>query len=390
MNEVTKQLNSVEYVVQHHDGDELQLKGYKAIKSFFDKELKFWQVVENPKGQVDGFIRRLAQAVAAIDTLEAQTKRDVAQFPTHKQTMIAQIDANLSKARPRNQIIYSSKPEASFLKELHAASPEQADAAIAYFLKQTPTISNRNQLIGTLKAYEFDRQSESFIVKKSKDEKRTLGKLRSEWDETRTTLITEHSDFVETQEQWRKEFEEKVNSWQVEKEAGVEKLESLYGEKLHLEAPVQYWENRATKYASSAQNWLWVTIGIVAVSIIILLAVLYEMPEAFTRSLFKGDPMAIRGIIIFASIISFAAYLIHIVVKIMLSNYHLVRDSEERAQLTHVYLALIKNESIDKEDRQIVLQALFSRAETGLLKDDGSPTMPNYFSGLINAIGRKP
>ena len=53
-------------------------------------------------------------------------------------------------------------------------------------------------------------------------------------------------------------------------------------------------------------------------------------------------------------------------------------------------LALIKNESIDIEDRQIVLQALFSRAETGLLKDDGSPTMPNYFSGLINAIGRKP
>lgn len=386
MDEATKLLNEVDFTVQFHDGEQRELKGTKTIKGFFEKELKFWQIVENPAGKVQAFINQLSQAVALLDRSEAQVKNNPDQFPGLKQNILAELENNLQQTRQARRVIYSSKPEASFLRDLHKEDPNQVDSAYLYFVGQNPSIGNRSQLLGTLRAYEFDRQSESIIVKKSKDEKRTLGRLRSEWDETRTNLISEHESFIEQQEQWKEEFETKVNTWQAEKEEGVTQLEELYGEKLHLEAPVQYWENRATKYTSSARNWLWVTIGLVAISILILLAVLYEMPEAFTKSLFKGDPMAIRGIIIFASIISFAAYLIHIVVKIMLSNYHLVRDSEERAQLTHVYLALIKNEAIDKEDRQIVLQALFSRADTGLLKEDSSPTMPNYLSGLMSTF----
>jgi hypothetical protein len=381
-----KLLNSVEYTVQHHDGEEFQLKGFRAIKNYFETELKFWQNIKNPQGLVQGIIARLSQVVAAIDTLEAQTNRDEGQFPTNKQNMIAQLDANLGRGKPRNQVIYSSKPEAQLVKDLHTVSPSQADAAFQYFMRQPPNIANREVLIGTLRAYEFDRQSESLIANRAKVEKRTLGKLRSEWNETRTTLIKEHSEFTENHETWRDEFTAGIDSWQEEKEDAVKKLESLYGEKLHLEAPVQYWEDRAADYRKYGMLWLVSAGVIISVMIYMLLSILYDMPLAFTKSLLQGDPLAIRGIIIFATIISFSAYLIHILVKVTLSNFHLVRDSEERAQLTHVYLALIKNESIDKEDRQIVLQALFSRADTGLLKEDSGPTMPNYVSGILNSF----
>ena len=40
-----------------------------------------------------------------------------------------------------------------------------------------------------------------------------------------------------------------------------------------------------------------------------------------------------------------------------------------------------------KEDRLIILQALFSRAETGLLKEDSSPTMPG--TALERMVGIK-
>ena len=35
---------------------------------------------------------------------------------------------------------------------------------------------------------------------------------------------------------------------------------------------------------------------------------------------------------------------------------------------------------MDKEDRLLIMQSLFSRADTGLLKEDSSPSMPGATS----------
>lgn len=64
----------------------------------------------------------------------------------------------------------------------------------------------------------------------------------------------------------------------------------------------------------------------------------------------------------------------------MFSNYHLARDAEEREKLTYLYLSMLEKGAIDKEERKIILQSLFSRSDTGLLKEDSSPTMPNISS----------
>ena len=79
--------------------------------------------------------------------------------------------------------------------------------------------------------------------------------------------------------------------------------------------------------------------------------------------------------------ISFLAYGIRALHKVAFSSFHLSRDSEEREQLTYVYLALIKENAIDEKDKNLIMQSLFSRAETGLLKDDSGPTMPNDMGG---------
>ena len=59
-----------------------------------------------------------------------------------------------------------------------------------------------------------------------------------------------------------------------------------------------------------------------------------------------------------------------------------VKRSEEREQLTMVYLALLEGDAMTKEDRELILQSLFSRVDTGLLGDDGAPTMPGIGSIL--------
>ena len=61
----------------------------------------------------------------------------------------------------------------------------------------------------------------------------------------------------------------------------------------------------------------------------------------------------------------------------MFSSYHLARDAEERHTLTFFYLALTKDTEVKDDDRKLILQSLFSRSDTGLLKEDSSPTMPS-------------
>jgi hypothetical protein len=71
------------------------------------------------------------------------------------------------------------------------------------------------------------------------------------------------------------------------------------------------------------------------------------------------------------------AFAVRALTKYMFSSYHLARDAEERHTLTFFYLALLKDTDVKDEDRKLILQSLFSRVETGLLKDDSSPTMPS-------------
>ncbi|RHX84693.1 hypothetical protein DLM75_21985 [Leptospira stimsonii] len=72
----------------------------------------------------------------------------------------------------------------------------------------------------------------------------------------------------------------------------------------------------------------------------------------------------------------------------MLSNYHLSVDAKERFQLSHVYLSMLKEEALHKEDRNLVLQARFGRADSGLLQGDSSPTLPVDLSILKSYMGK--
>ena len=64
------------------------------------------------------------------------------------------------------------------------------------------------------------------------------------------------------------------------------------------------------------------------------------------------------------------------------------RDAEEKCALTSFYLSLINDKKMDpdneKDLKNIVMNALFARVETGLLKGDNSPTIPT--AGFSEAV----
>ncbi len=150
-------------------------------------------------------------------------------------------------------------------------------------------------------------------------------------------------------------------------------LENTYQEKLRLEKPATYWKRSARKYG--IQGGLW-SLALLAS----LLLGVYYFSEFFTDWL-KGKEIDVelstmQGVILFGSVVAIYAFMVKILSRLTFSSFHLMRDAEEREQLTYLYLALNNDQNIDEKSRDIVLQALFSRTDTGLLTAESGPTMP--------------
>ena len=90
----------------------------------------------------------------------------------------------------------------------------------------------------------------------------------------------------------------------------------------------------------------------------------------------------IQGVILFGSIAAVYAFLMRVLSRLTFSSFHLMRDAEEREQLTYLYLSLSHETEVDATSREIILQALFSRTETGLLAKEHGPTMPSIGEAL--------
>lgn len=298
-------------------------------------------------------------------------------------------------------------PETAFLIRVHKENPQYFHGAYVFLIGNNFNIKNKDSFFGALLAYEFSRKDNSEIVERRNAEKSSISKIRNDFQKYLTeseNIVVDHikntndkyEEFIKKIDDLKSEKDTLFNTWFDDTKTNqwqswydpttkrVNELEDTYREKLKLEEPAKYWNERAGKLKT--QGWI-------ALSLIILLVgftcwslakILWTAPEQIYESWFGDDKSAaIRWSIIYITLISFIAYAIRALTKFMFSSFHLSRDCEERHTLTYFYLSLIKDSNVDEKDRQLIMQSLFSRAETGLLKDDSSPTMPSDAIGKI-------
>ncbi|MGY2573740.1 DUF6161 domain-containing protein [Vibrio sp. C8] len=153
----------------------------------------------------------------------------------------------------------------------------------------------------------------------------------------------------------------------------ITSFQDSFREHLRLEQPAQYWSLSAKKYNNTSMLW-----GAI-LSVLVLVGVMwfaYLYSQFLVGQSLGVELDTVKGIVLFLTGITVYGFLIRVVSRLLMSAVHLQRDSEERAQLTYFYLALIKDGAIDENSRNIVIQSLFCRTDTGLLAGDSSPTMP--------------
>jgi hypothetical protein len=381
----------------------LKIDGLSAIYEYINQQIEGWEKVdiklpielENSKA----YFNQLKKSIIHfVNNYHNQVDRNLSSYWSNVQNLVSITN---SFPLPHNS------PEAEFLLRIHKESPRYFQGAFTFLIGNNFAIHNKDSFFGALLAYEFSQKDSSEIVERRNAEKSSISKIRNDFQKYLSesdNIIVDHiqktndkyKDSIkeiddlkaDKDAQFTKWFDEiKKEKWQKWYDPTTEKikeLEDTYREKLKLEEPAKYWSERAGKLEK--QGWIALSLIIVLVGITCwsLAEILWSVPAQIYESWFGNDKSAaIRWSIIYITLISFIAYAIRSLTKFMFSSFHLARDCEERHTLTYFYLSLLKDSKVDEKDRQLIMQSLFSRAETGLLKDDSSPTMPSDAIGKI-------
>jgi hypothetical protein len=379
----------------------------KALEKFLDHEQKFWTdktsgLRQHSYFNQNGYLENILQEIKTLHSKEIASNEDL-----FNQKLNSLIRFDISNFE--SYWLWSGHGLIPAWIESYKLNEDTGDAFFNYFkFKLIPTDLNHDSFKGLILAYEFEMQDESIITKRRISEKASYSILRNRLDETTNKLVKEVDEFQtnftqwheETQKSQMEEFSRAQNSRkgefannQLERNTEFEQtmsdfktkiteLENTYHEKLRLEKPAQYWHKKAIEYKTNGNKWARILAGILIGGFIFFgLSFLFWL-NAKNIGL---ELNSLQGAILFATIVTIYAIAIQATSKMVFSSYHLQRDAEEREQLAYVYLAIThEQKEIDAESRKIVLQALFSRADTGLLKDS-SPTMPGGLAELIKS-----
>ena len=152
-------------------------------------------------------------------------------------------------------------------------------------------------------------------------------------------------------------FEERMNS-----------LESLYSNKMKLEAPYNYIEKKARNHGWVAFFSGSISLTILCLPIIFIIYYGVDTPIKTINDI-SSEKIYIYGIIIL-SLIGSAAWIIRLISRIYIQNLNLYADAKHRAVLVRLFLALQNEGGVkaDEKERVLLLNALFR--PIGESKDD--------------------
>ncbi|WP_404458980.1 DUF6161 domain-containing protein [Sutcliffiella horikoshii] len=360
----------------------ISFENHQAMINFINEEFPLWSKILEDQ-QLSNLTNKIKQSVSH-STNSHQATNNVRE--------LFNLLVNLTNQK---EIIYSKSPEGKLISKLDKTEAIGFHKYITNKPYNTRNSELNSKLIyGTFLAILFEK---GFVKKKDIQELldspedifndyqtdyegaiNALKQKKNELEEQIGTLqnfilgIEEKTsnDISSLNKEWKKEVSDLVS----EKKTYIETLEAQYSEKLKLSGPTQYWTELSKTYKKQGIIWS-------VISLIIGLGlgcIIWKLSLHLNLTDTTNVANTLQKYLIVAVATSIGFYLLSQGVKITMSRFHLSTDYEERAQLTNVYLALIKaEENYPTEEKQIILQSIFSRSESGLIKGDSGPVMPN-------------
>jgi hypothetical protein len=325
--------------------------------------------------------------------------------------------------------LYSGHPYTENFIDLHLKyGLATAEAFLQYIQNREnwlPREMKLDHIKGYIAGYEF-KNHESDLITRRKSEHAARSKITKEFAESKDQLFGEvaalkkdyEKIFTETRQEVVKELEElqalratnvekvehsiiqyeksvsdsidaqeaEFQAFKEESRSRIRAIEETYEERLRLEPAAKYWKASASRLRKQGVFFVALIASTVGAG---LLAGIDLFETWLSHEKLPIDLTSLQGVVITITVLAIYAYILRLLSRLTFSSFHLMRDAEEREQLTYLYLALSNETDVDEKSREIVLQALFSRSETGLLTNEHGPVMPGMdLNLLLKGMGR--
>ena len=302
-----------------------------------------------------------------------------------------QIQGQVNTFLYHNRMIYSYSAEAKFLKTLDDKIAAHAASAL---LGNQPPPDSEGSFEGAFLAYAFMHS----YVKRSKAESLSVKEHLGEWqkllDTSKDNFAAQKTEIGDLLQKYSQDFEEqKENSLQLREDGQKEldelfnrsktelvNIENTYDKKLALQSSVKYWEDKGEQHKRLSIIFACMSV-IVAVIVSVLFFVEIKNVVGVEQKILDLPVWKVSLVILTAVI---GVWVLRILVRILLSHVHLTADATERRTMLMTYLALLREGHGPVDDqKELILQTLFRPSSTGIVKDDG---MPSVMAKWINTV----
>lgn len=390
-------------------GKQFPFTSYEQFVLFLRTEESFWeQARDSQEGEHSPYISFVSNVSSTLGVLDEWQKSAADKDDATFQKEFTQHTQNLVNQARKNWVWSAHDYVTAFLRCHEHYGRDAAHTFLDYVASKSPTnLGTIPAIQGTLAAYEYEREIGA-TGNWADGQRASFDTLREQMLADRASLVKDIEELKKSLGEWQKHVHRdwsnnvsrsrKVLAGQIRRRRSqldalaatrserFDQLEHTYQEQLRLKKPAEYWGGIASKYRREGRRSA-------ALLTVLLLAGVAIFTFFYTKWL-VGQNIGVslstlHGVVIISAGVALFAFLVRQASKLMLSSYHLMADAQEREQLAYFYLSLINEGAIDDESRSIVLQALFSRTESGLLAAESGPTMPGIAADALRVASRQ-
>lgn len=370
------------------------------------KESNFWSWIQQTAGgnYRYGIEQGLGQLNSALNQLN-QAMQYQAPNPEMFRHCVANAQTHLSAAFVQWKLPHHDSALGKRIAEFRTSSGDPAASYFAAARVEQPgnavTPQDLNQWHGFIAGLQERFRLNDVSGKNAAAHAAALDSLREKAEvllaDKKAIIEALHRDYAMTLEQIRSAAEAQTSAFeaaQAERDqsaqtqrdthnAEMAQLRKTFNEEMALRAPAAYW----TTKQGSHRKYAWIT-GVISFAGIGCAAagLSWLIHEVLLQTAPGQNPQSWR--VAFLVLVGvFSVWALRLVVRMFLSNLHLASDADERVVMVKTYLSLLEGKALEsKEDRQLILQALFRPGSDGIVKDEGIP--PSFMEFLTRTGGK--
>ena len=367
-------------------GKEEVFNSVESFSQWLEAERKFWNwgnVLKSPMDQ--NACSALNSSNGKLNSIQNvfSTIVNNVHNPGAFQQGVNSLKNTLRDYYKNNSILHSSNPRAKFINEVKEKDPIHAAYILKYFQENRFDFNNKKEFEGAFAALLFEHGVKST----GKAELLALEELRNTWqahlnhskdelNKTKAQYDNILKEYVDQKEDQKKTFQNLLDTSKKDHQAALDEtkkklheLMELYKSKLGLHSAIEYWGDKAKSNRTLT----------ICFSIAVLVCFALAAWGLFVSiNMFIGNDTVqsvkvwkLATLLLGATI---GVWILRVLIRLLLSNYHLMSDANERKTMLLTYLALQQENKLPAGDSMhLILQALFRPTSMGIIKDDAVP-----------------